>query len=86
MPTDDNLQGAQKTGKYADGYDYDVRAMPRLDVMFTSSFTGWSNYMMDFGKMLKDEQAMKRFGNTFAIWRLSERKPLMIFDVPGAPL
>jgi selenium-binding protein 1 len=86
MPTDDNLQGAQKTGKYADGYNYDVRAIPRLDVMFTSSFTGWSNYMMDFGKMLKDEQAMKRFGNTFVVWRLSERKPLKIFDVPGAPL
>jgi selenium-binding protein 1 len=86
MPTDDNLQGARKTGKYADGYNYDVRAMPRLDVMFTSSFTGWSNYMMDFGKMLKDEQAMKRFGNTFVIWRLSERKPLKIFDIPGAPL
>ena len=86
MPTDDNLQGAQKTGKYADGYNYDIRAMPRLDVMFTSSFTGWSNYMMDFGKMLKDEQAMKRFGNTFVVWRLSERKPLKIFDVPGAPL
>jgi selenium-binding protein 1 len=86
MPTDDNLQGAQKTGKYSDGYNYDVRAMPRLDAMFTSSFTGWSNYMMDFGKMLKDEQAMKRFGNTFVVWGLSERRPLKIFDVPGAPL
>jgi selenium-binding protein 1 len=86
MPTDDNLQGAQKTGKYADGYNYDVRALDRLDTMFTSSFAGWSNYMMDFGKMLKDEQAMKRFGNTFVVWRLSERKPLKIFDVPGAPL
>jgi selenium-binding protein 1 len=86
MPTDDNLQGAQKTGKYADGYNYDVRALPRLNAMFTSSFTGWSNYMMDFGKMLQDEQAMKRFGNTFVVWRLSERKPLKIFDVPGAPL
>jgi selenium-binding protein 1 len=86
MPTDDNLQGVQKTGKYADGYNYDVRAIRRLDVMFTSSFTGWSNYMMDFGKMLKDEEAMKRFGNTFVIWRLSERNPLKIFDMPGAPL
>jgi len=36
MPTDDNLQGAHKTGKYADGYNYDVRAIRRLDVMFTS--------------------------------------------------
>ena len=86
MPTDDNLQGAAKTGKYADGYSYDIRAMPRMDVMFTSSFTGWSNYMMDFGKMLKDEQAMKRFGNTFVVWRMSDRKPRKIFDMPGAPL
>jgi selenium-binding protein 1 len=36
--------------------------------------------------MLKDEEAMKRFGNTFVIWRLSDRKPLKIFDIPGAPL
>jgi selenium-binding protein 1 len=35
--------------------------------LFTSSFTGWSNYMMDFGKMLKDEEAMKRFGNTVVL-------------------
>lgn len=86
MPTDDNLNGTQKTGKYADGYNYDIRALSRLDVMFTSSFTGWSNYMMDFGRMLKDEQAMKRFGNTFVVWRLSDRKPIKVFDVPGAPL
>jgi selenium-binding protein 1 len=86
MPTDDNLQGAVKTGKYADGYGYDIRFRPQLDVMVTSSFTGWTNYMMDFGKMLKDGEAMKRFGNTFAVWRLSDRKPLKIFDVPGAPL
>jgi methanethiol oxidase len=86
MPTDDYLQGAEKTGKYADGCNYDVRAMPRLDAMFTSSFTGWSNYMMDFGKMLKDEEAMKRFGNTFVVWSVSERKPLKIFDMSGAPL
>jgi selenium-binding protein 1 len=42
--------------------------------------------MMDFGRMLKDEVAMKRFGNTVIVWRLSDRKPLKIFDVPGAPL
>jgi selenium-binding protein 1 len=86
IPTDDNLQGAVKTGKIADGYNYDIRAISRLDVMLTSSFTGWSNYMMDFGKMLKDQEAMKRFGNTFVVWRLSDRKPLKIFDMPGAPL
>ena len=86
MPTDDNLRGAKKSGKFADGYGYDIRALPRRNVMVTSSFTGWSNYMMDFGKMLKDEEAMKRFGNTVVIWDLHSRKAKKILDVPGAPL
>ena len=43
MPTDDNLQGAHKGGQFADGYGYDVRALPSKNVMLTSSFTGWSN-------------------------------------------
>ncbi len=41
---------------------------------------------MDFGKMLKDEEAMKRFGNTVVVWDLHTRKPRKILDVPGAPL
>lgn len=86
MPTDDKLNGAEKTGKFADGYGYDLRALPRRNVMVTSSFTGWSNYMMDFGKMLQDEEAMKRFGNTVVVWDLHSRKPKKIFDVPGSPL
>lgn len=86
MPTDDNLRGAKKSGKYADGYSYDVRVLPRRNAMFTSSFTGWSNYMMDFGKMLNDPEAMKRFGNTAMVWDLHTRKPKKIFDIPGAPL
>ena len=86
MPTDDNLQGAEKTGQHADGYGYDVRVLPRRNLMLTSSFTGWSNYMMDFGKMLNDAEAMKRFGNTVIAWDLHQRKPKKIFDVPGAPL
>lgn len=86
MPTDDNLQGAVKSGAYADGYGYDVRAQPRLNVMVTSSFTGWNNYMMDLGKMMADPEAMKRFGNTVAIWDLHSRKPRQVLDVPGAPL
>ncbi|MGZ8190654.1 MAG: methanethiol oxidase [Methylococcaceae bacterium] len=85
-PTDGNLQGAIKTGKYADGYGYDLRAIPRRNLMLTSSFTGWSNYMMDFGKMLSDPEAMKRFGNTVVQWNLHTRQPKKIFDVPGAPL
>jgi len=86
MPTDDNLQGAVKSGNIADGYGYDVRALPRLNLMFTSSFTGWNNYMMDLGKMMGDAEAMKRFGNSVVMWDLHTRKPLKIFDVPGAPL
>jgi selenium-binding protein 1 len=86
MPTDDELHGATKSGKLADGYGYDVRALPRRNVLVTSSFTGWNNYMMDFGKMFADEEAMKRFGNTVVVWNLHSRKPKKIFDVPGAPL
>jgi len=86
MPTDEDLGGAVKTGQHADGYGYDVRVLPRRNVMVTSSFTGWSNYMMDFGKMLKDQEAMKRFGNTVVVWNLHTRKPKKVFDVPGAPL
>lgn len=86
MPTDDQLGGAVKAGKLADGYGYDVRAMPRLNVMLTSSFTGWNNYMMNLGKLMADGEAMKRFGNTVAVWDLHTRKPLKVFDVPGAPL
>jgi selenium-binding protein 1 len=85
-PTDSDLQGAVKSGKYADGYGYDVRVLPRRNLMLTSSFTGWSNYMMDFGKMLSDPEAMKRFGNTVVQWNLHARQPKKIFDVPGAPL
>lgn len=86
MPTDDNLQGATKSGKLADGYGYDIRAQPRLNVMVSSSFTGWNNYMMNLGKMMGDAEAMKRFGNTVVVWDLHTRQPKKIFDVPGAPL
>lgn len=85
-PTDEDLRGAEKAGNVADGYGYDVRALPRRNVMITSSFTGWSNYMMDFGKMLADAEAMKRFGNTVVVWDLHTRKPKKVFEVPGAPL
>lgn len=86
LPTDANLRGAKKTGKFADGYGYDVRALPRRNVMLTSSFTGWNNYMADLGKLVKDAEAMKRFGNTMVLWDLHTRQPKKVFDVPGAPL
>ena len=86
MPTDENMRGAKKVGNIADGYGYDVRVLPRRNLMVTSSFTGWSNYMMDFAKMLADAEAMKRFGNTVVVWDLHTRKPKKVFEVPGAPL
>jgi selenium-binding protein 1 len=86
MPTDANLGGAVKSGSFADGYGYDVRALPRRNVMITSSFTGWNNYMMNLGKLMGDAEAMKRFGNTVVVWDLHSRKPKKVLDVPGAPL
>ena len=86
MPKDGDLQGAVKSGEFADGFGYDVRALPRRNVLVTSSFTGWNNYMMDLGKMMADAEAMKQFGNTVVIWDLHTRKPRKILDVPGAPL
>lgn len=73
-------------GVKGDGYGYDLGINPQQNVLLTSSFTGWNNYMMDLGKMVKDPDAMKRFGNTMAIWDLKTMKPLKVFDVPGAPL
>jgi len=67
-------------------YGYDVRVQPHLNRMLTSSFTGWNNYMMDFGQMLADKEAMKRFGSTMVLWDFHARKPIQTFQVPGAPL
>ena len=86
MPTDSDLGGATKSGNFADGYGYDVRALPRRNVMITSSFTGWNNYMANLGKLMGDAEAMQRFGNTVVVWDLHTRKPKKVLDVPGAPL
>ena len=87
MPTENDMRGAQAVGDArADGYGYDIRANIRRNVMLTSSFTGWSNYMMDFGQMLKDQEAMKRFGGSVVQWDLHSRKPRRVLNVPGAPL
>jgi len=69
-----------------DGYGYDIGINPSKNVLLTSSFTGWTNYMMDMGTMIKDPQAMKNFGSTMVLWDLKAMKPKKIFEVPGAPL
>ncbi|MFV0384036.1 selenium-binding protein SBP56-related protein [Paracoccus sp. (in: a-proteobacteria)] len=87
MPTANDMRGAVAVdGAVADGYGYDIRALLRRNIMLTSSFTGWSNYMMDFGQMLQDSEAMKRFGATMVLWDLHTRQPRRVFNVPGAPL
>jgi selenium-binding protein 1 len=73
-------------GVKGDGYGYDLAINPAKNVLLTSSFAGWNNYMMDMGKMVQDAEAMKRFGGTMAAWDLKAMKPLKIFSVPGSPL
>ena len=69
-----------------DGYGYDLAVNPKKNVLLTSSFTGYANYMRPLGELIKDSEAMKRFGNTMVLWDLKAMKPKKIFSVPGAPL
>ncbi len=69
-----------------DGYGYDLAVNPQKNVLLTSSFTGYANYMRPLGDLIKDAEAMKRFGNTMAVWDLKAMSPKQIFSVPGAPL
>jgi selenium-binding protein 1 len=69
-----------------DGYGYDIGINPNKNVMLTSSFTGWTNYMMDMGQMVKDPVAMKRFGKSMIMWDLKSMEPIKTMEVPGAPL
>ncbi|EWY38604.1 selenium-binding protein [Skermanella stibiiresistens SB22] len=85
MPTAEDPRGATVEG-VADGYGYDQRVLPRKNVMLTSSFTGKANYMRDLGEVIKDPEAMKRFGQTVVLWDFHARQPKKVFNVPGAPL
>lgn len=85
FPTKDNARGAADA-QFADGYGYDARVLPRKNALLTSSFTGWNNYTMDFGRMTSDPEAMKHFGQTMVMWDFHTRQPKKVFQVPGAPL
>jgi selenium-binding protein 1 len=85
LPTRDDARGAADA-KFADGYGYDARVLPRKNALLTSSFTGWNNYTMDFGKLTADPEAMKHFGQTMVMWDFHTRQPKKVFEVPGAPL
>jgi len=69
-----------------DGYGYDLAVNPRKNVLLTSSFTGYDNYMRPLGDVVNDPEAMKRFGNTMVVWDLKAMKPKQILAVPGTPL
>jgi methanethiol oxidase len=74
------------TGGGGDGYGYDIRVNPKKNVLLSSSFTGWNNYMRPIGELIKDEAAMKRFGNTMVVWDLKAMQPKKVLAVPGTPL
>jgi selenium-binding protein 1 len=69
-----------------DGYGYDLAVNPKKNVLLTSSFTGYQNYMRPLGELIKDAEAMKKFGSTMVAWDLKAMKPTTVFSVPGAPL
>jgi selenium-binding protein 1 len=77
---------AMPTDGGGDGYGYDLAVNPRKNVLLTSSFTGYDNYMRPLGDVVKDAEAMKRFGNTMVVWDLKAMKPTKVLAVPGAPL
>jgi methanethiol oxidase len=85
LPTKDEPKGAADA-KFADGYGYDARVLPRKNALLTSSFTGWKNYTMGFGQVTADPEAMKHFGQTMVMWDFHTRQPKKVFEVPGAPL
>ncbi len=80
MPVGQSAAGA------GDGYGYDVAVNPQKNALLTSSFTGLKNYMTDLGALIKDPEAMKRFGNTMVMWDLKSMTPLKVLNTPGAPL
>ena len=77
---------AMPTEGGGDGYGYDLAVNPRKNVLLTSSFTGHDNYMRPLGDLVKDTEAMKRFGNTMVVWDLKAMKAKQVLAVPGAPL
>lgn len=77
---------AMPTDNGGDGYGYDMAVNPTKNVLLTSSFTGYVNYMRPLGEVVKDPEAMKLFGNTMVMWDLKAMKPKKVFSVPGAPL
>ena len=77
---------AMPTENGGDGYGYDLAVNPKKNVLLTSSFAGYQNYMRPLGELIKDGEAMKNFGATMVLWDLKAMKPTKVLAVPGAPL
>ena len=77
---------AMPTVMGGDGYGYDIAINPTKNALLTSSFAGYRNYMRPLGELIKDEAAMKNFGNTMVVWDLKALKPRQVLSVPGGPL
>jgi len=77
---------AMPTEGGGDGYGYDLAVNPRKNLLLTSSFAGYANYMRPIGELMGDAAAMKNFGATMVTWNLKTMKPTKVFSVPGAPL
>jgi len=77
---------AMPTEGGGDGYGYDLAVNPKKNVLLTSSFTGYANYMRPLGELINDGEAMKKFGSTMVLWDLKAIKPTKVLAVPGAPL
>ena len=64
-------------------YGYDARALPRRNLLLTSSFTAPSS----FKRSPRDALAHPGwFGKTMVLWDLHTRKPRQVLEVPSAPL
>ena len=74
------------TAMGGDGYGYDIAINPSKNALLTSSFAGYKNYMRPLGELIKDQDAMKNFGNTMVVWDLKAMKPTQVLAVPGGPL
>src|SRR6266480_2591173 len=68
-----------------DGYGYDLAVNPKQNVLLTSSFTGYANYMRPLGELIKDAEAMKNFGSSMAVWDLKAMKPAKVVGTIGDP-
>ncbi len=77
---------ARLGGVQGDGYGYDVAINPAKNVLLTSSFAGYDNYMRNLGELIQDKAAMQHFGNTMVVWNAKTMKPQQVLSVPGAPL